>query len=392
MGKQCKTTRAASAISLLAKDARSSCSNGNMPTNNTDYGAIPLPPTAALPATAAPNAKGSGDTSARRSQVAHSLLHKQNDLEAQLIPASASLRVQLAIRASLAINVLLAIAKLYATAASGSLAVLSSLVDSVLDLASQALFWYSDKSMHTPSERYPAGRRRLEPIAVVVSATLMGMAAIEVMQKSVETLVAGWKGALPDLNMTPLTIAILGGAICVKLALWSLCSRIASNSPSAGALAQDHRNDVFSNAVAVITSVLAHWQHEFWYMDSVGGIVISMYIAMSWLATGKEQVEKLVGLQANPDFIDQIRGLADLHHPLMRSDIVRAYHFGNNFLVELEVILPEAMCVREAHDISLALQDKVEALDCVERAFVHVDYAPRDYDEHKDPTVRRDSA
>ena len=53
---------------------------------------------------------------------------------------------------------------------------LSSLVDSILDLTSQALFWYSDKHMHTPSVEYPAGRRRLEPIAVIVSATLMGMA------------------------------------------------------------------------------------------------------------------------------------------------------------------------------------------------------------------------
>lgn len=113
---------------------------------------------------------------ARRSQVAHSLLHKQDDLEAQLIPASASLRVQLAINASLGINVVLAIAKLYAAIISGSLAVLSSLVDSILDLTSQALFWYSDKRMHTPSVKYPAGRRRLEPIAVIISATLMGMA------------------------------------------------------------------------------------------------------------------------------------------------------------------------------------------------------------------------
>ena len=30
--------------------------------------------------------------------------------------------------------------------------------------------------MHTPSVNYPAGRRRLEPIAVIISATLMGMA------------------------------------------------------------------------------------------------------------------------------------------------------------------------------------------------------------------------
>jgi divalent metal cation (Fe/Co/Zn/Cd) transporter len=68
------------------------------------------------------------------------------------------------------------VAKTYAAFASGSLAVLSSLVDSILDLTSQWLFWYSDKHMHTPNVNYPAGRRRLEPIAVVISATLMGMA------------------------------------------------------------------------------------------------------------------------------------------------------------------------------------------------------------------------
>lgn len=144
--------------------------NGNGVAAASHYGSVPL------------NAakKAADAAAARRSQVAHSLLHKQSDLEAQRIPVATSLRVQLAIRASLAINVLLAAAKVYATAASGSLAVLSSLVDSVLDLTSQALFWYSDKRMHTPSVRYPAGRRRLEPIAVVISATLMGMAGREV--------------------------------------------------------------------------------------------------------------------------------------------------------------------------------------------------------------------
>lgn len=93
--------------------------------------------------------------------------------------------------------------------------------------------------------------------------------------------------------------------------------------------------------------------------------------------------------EADQEFIDEIRHLVDYHHPLMKSDIVRAYHFGNNYLVEVEVILPEKMYVHEAHDISLDLQTKIEALHSVERAFVHVDYLPRDYDEHKDPTVRR---
>ncbi|CEG47866.1 cation diffusion facilitator family [Plasmopara halstedii] len=330
-----------------------------------------------------------------RSQVSHAfLLKKEEDAEVQHLssPSSAALRVQVAINASLAANVVLTIVKIYAALTSGSLAVLSSLVDSILDLTSQALFWYSDKRMHTPSVKYPAGRRRLEPIAVIISATLMGMAAIEVIQQSVKALVKGFNGHLREIDISSFTLIVLLVAIVVKLFLWYICAKIASHSPSADALAQDHRNDVYSNLVAVSAAFVAHKHPSLWCLDSIGAIVISVYIAVSWLATGKEQVERLVGLQAEQEFIDHIRTLGDVHHPLMKTDIVRAYHFGNNYLVEMEVILPEDMCVKEAHDISLSLQIKVEGLDNVERAFVHVDYLERNYDEHKDPTLRRDSS
>jgi len=118
-----------------------------------------------------------------RSAVAHSLIHQQEDSEAKCLPYAASRRLQWAINASLTINIILAVAKTYAAIASGSLAVLSSLVDSILDLTSQALFWFTDKYMHTPNKNYPAGRRRLEPIAVVISATLMGMACMYFIKK-----------------------------------------------------------------------------------------------------------------------------------------------------------------------------------------------------------------
>jgi hypothetical protein len=39
--------------------------------------------------------------------------------------------------------------------------------------------------------------------------------------------------------------------------------------------------------------------------------------------------------------------------------------------------------VAESHDIALALQHKIEELDDVERAFVHVDHLLRDGLEHK---------
>jgi divalent metal cation (Fe/Co/Zn/Cd) transporter len=38
----------------------------------------------------------------------------------------------------------------------------------------------------------------------------------------------------------------------------------------------------------------------------------------------------------------------------------------------MEIVLPGGMTVRESHDLALALQHKIEMLDDVERAFVHV--------------------
>jgi divalent metal cation (Fe/Co/Zn/Cd) transporter len=38
----------------------------------------------------------------------------------------------------------------------------------------------------------------------------------------------------------------------------------------------------------------------------------------------------------------------------------------------MEIVLPGAMTVMESHDIALELQHKIEALEDVERAFVHV--------------------
>ena len=50
-------------------------------------------------------------------------------------------------------------------------------------------------------------------------------------------------------------------------------------------------------------------------------------------------------------------------------DTVRAYHFGERFLVEVDIVLPEDMPLRKTHDIGEALQIKLEALAEVERAF-----------------------
>jgi divalent metal cation (Fe/Co/Zn/Cd) transporter len=64
-------------------------------------------------------------------------------------------------------------------------------------------------------------------------------------------------------------------------------------------------------------------------------------------------------------------------------DCTRAYHFGAAYIVEMEILMPAETLLRDSHDIALELQQKLEGIDEIERAFVHVDHTHRDVPEHK---------
>ncbi|KAI8344680.1 hypothetical protein BC941DRAFT_409344 [Chlamydoabsidia padenii] len=64
-------------------------------------------------------------------------------------------------------------------------------------------------------------------------------------------------------------------------------------------------------------------------------------------------------------------------------DTVRAYYNGDRLLVEIDIILPPECPLHEAHDVGEALQDALEMMENVERAFVHLDYNAHHEVEHR---------
>jgi hypothetical protein len=92
-----------------------------------------------------------------------------------------------------------------------------------------------------------------------------------------------------------------------------------------------------------------------------------------WFCTGYRNVKVMSGMSATPDFLNQVVYLAYNHHPsVVAIDTVRAFHLAYDYLVEVDIVLPQTMTVEEAHDIGEALQDKIEMLENVERAWVHM--------------------
>ena len=111
---------------------------------------------------------------------------------------------------------------------------------------------------------------------------------------------------------------------------------------------------------------------------------IALYTIGTWAKTVIENVSSLVGRTAPPDYLAKLTYLIWNHHEEIRHiDTVRAYTFGSQYFVEVDVVLPGNMPLSRAHDIGEALQVKLEQLPEVERAFVHVDFEFTHRPEHK---------
>ena len=288
------------------------------------------------------------------------------------------------------VNWFLLVAKVYIVIVSGSKSVLAAMVDSVVDLVSQSVLSAAEHYMARYDADYPVGRARLEALSVLACAFIMAFASVEVIQASGEDLYQGIAhGNFPELEASSNVYGTIVAGIVAKFVLWHFCrwAQKVLKSDMLEALAEDHFNDVLSNSAAIATLLIATYVSGAWWVDALGGIVISLVIIVRWVYIGFEQVKKIIGHTAPDEFIARLEEIAQLHDSRLMVDCTRAYHFGARYNVEMEIILPGSMTVAESHDIALSLQHKIEGLSEVERAFIHVDHEERDGLEHK---VERD--
>ncbi|KAD4178710.1 hypothetical protein R6Q59_022330 [Mikania micrantha] len=287
---------------------------------------------------------------------------------------------RMAIMVSNVANLVLFIAKVYASIESRSLAVIASTLDSLLDLLSGFILLFTSYAMRNPNQfHYPIGKHRMQPVGIIVFASVMGTLGFQILLESGRQLIAKTH---PDTNSNneKWVIGIMVGVTVVKFMLMVYCKRF--KNEIVRAYAQDHFFDVVTNSIGLASTVLA--VRYKWWIDPVGAIIIALYTISTWSKTVMENVWSLIGRTAPPDFLAKLTYLVWNHHEEIKHiDTVRAYTFGSHYFVEIDIVLPEDMPLSQAHNIGEMLQEKLEQLPEVERAFVHIDFEFSHRPEHK---------
>ncbi|KAF5392485.1 hypothetical protein D9757_002206 [Collybiopsis confluens] len=319
--------------------------------------------------------------------------------EAQEEQNAARLQVKIAVWASLIANLSLCVLQMYAAISALSLSLFATGIDSVFDIGSNVLLlWVHHKARSLDWNKWPVGGARLETVGNIVygflyvqllskidfvhglTAHRMSSVNLVVIVESVRDLVTHTRGSVKDFHLP--SILAVASALLVKLLLFLYCLSLRKNSSQVQVLWEDHRNDLFINAFGILMSTGGSKLR--WFLDPTGAIIIALGVIIAWGRTIYDQFELLAGKSAPPDVLKLLAyKVLTFHEDIDKIDTVRAYHSGPDFFVEVDIVMDLETPLWKAHDIGQHLQDQIEALPRVDRAFVHIDYETLHAPEHR---------
>ncbi|GAB7354980.1 hypothetical protein MBLNU459_g5592t1 [Dothideomycetes sp. NU459] len=290
------------------------------------------------------------------------------------------LKFKITVHGSFAANIMLAGLQLYGAIASGSLSLFTTMADALFDpLSNVTLILCARAVKRVDPRKFPSGKARIETAGNICFCFLMCSVSFILIVMSAREIAEGSKTETTDFHL-PSVIAV-AIAFTTKFCLFLYCWALRNKYSQIRILWEDHRNDLFINGFGILTSVGGSKLR--WWIDPMGSIILSVLIAFLWLRTAYSEFQLLIGVSADTATLQLITYISMTHSPhIVSLDTVRAWHSGPRITVEVDIVLRPEQSLRETHDIAEDLQNKLESLPDVERAYVHVDYETSHAPEH----------
>ncbi len=270
---------------------------------------------------------------------------------------------------SLAANAALCALKLWGFAMSGSIALFSDAMNSLLDIASSTAVLISVRvARKAPDLEHPFGHSRAEPIAGFVMAVIACVLAVEVLQESIVKFLARH-----DHEINPWLFGILGAAIIVKLLLAAWQQRVGrrEKSPALLASAVDSRNDVLSSiaALAGVSGAAVGFDRA----DEIGGLIVGGLILMGGIRIFRENLDLLLGRAPSDGVIESVRHAVEKIEGVDALRFCRGHYLGSELHFEIIIACRGTLTTAESADIADRVRMAAEGIEGVDVAFVHVD-------------------
>jgi len=272
----------------------------------------------------------------------------------------------------------LTLVKFFVGVASGSVAVLASAIDSLLDTVISVFnFFAIKKAEEDANERFQYGKGKVQAIAAVIEGTVISLSGLYIIYEATIKAIYGTKTTLlnPAIMVMLLSIGVTFLLVEYLLVVAKKTDNIVIKSD-----ALHYKTDLISNGVILLSLILVYFTG--WdIIDAIFGFGIGVYIIYSAYEIIQEGIYILLDHALDKEIIKKIEEIISTHPSVNGYHWLKTRTDGTNNFVEFHLVLEPEMTLMEAHNISDKIEEKIKALDDKRKWIITPHYDPIDDEE-----------
>jgi len=252
---------------------------------------------------------------------------------------------------------------------SGSVSLLASLIDSVMDsLASLVNFFAIRYSLQPADEEHRFGHGKAEALAGLGQAALIAFSALLLGREAVLKLLEPQPVAQLQWAIGVMLVSILLTFMLLMLQRYTI-RRTGSTAIEADSL--HYLSDVAVN-VGIIVALVASLNGYLW-VDGTVALLIAVYIFYAAWGIGNESVQLLLDREISGNVREEIGAIVASHPQALGFHQLRTRQSGRTQFIQLHVDMEESLSLRDAHDLAERIEMDIRARFPMADVIIHED-------------------
>jgi len=258
---------------------------------------------------------------------------------------------------------------------SGSVAVLASAIDSVLDMFVSLFNYFAISNAEKPADKYfNYGRGKIEALASVIEGVIITISGLFLLYTAIKKYFSNEVSSYLDISLIVMVISLF-----ITIGLVSYLNAVAkkTNNMVIRADALHYKTDVWVN-IAVLSSLIIVYFTKYEIVDIIIGTGISLYIIYSAYALIEDGILVLLD-RALPE--EQAKSIANiLHNDKNINDFhdLKTRNVADCNYVDVHLVFDCLITLMTAHKISDRIEDKIKVIDKNKNWIINIHMDPYD--------------
>jgi len=258
--------------------------------------------------------------------------------------------------ASVTVATSLVATKAWAWVATGSVSVLSSLADSLLDVLASGLTFFAIRYSLAPADpEHRFGHGKSEGLAALIQAAIISASAVYVCYEAVRRLVEPSAIVRPEVGLWVIGFATIATLLLVTYQ--NYVSRL-TRSVAISADAMHYKADLLVNLGVGAAILLSAWT-GLQMIDPLVGLGVAAYIVWGSVGIAHEALDILLDREIPEEARENIREIALAHPEVLGFHDMRTRYGGANYIVQFHLEMEPAMPLLRTHEILDEVEDEI---------------------------------